>query len=62
MAMPDLAEAFVKSRGPTTRQQLDARMTKTDVWDAEVDIEFNSDKVVDLPPSCWDLTISAHFH
>lgn len=42
MCQPGVAAGVYASRGPLTRQQLDARVARRNVWDTVVAPEFNN--------------------
>lgn len=63
MCQPGVAAGVYASRGPLTRQQLDARVAWRNVWATMVAPEFNDYIEMFNPPAeCKDLEMNPNLH
>jgi len=58
----EVAAGVMLSRGKMTREQLDAKKSRGEVWLVVVGAMFNSDKQFVLPKECSDLSINPNLH
>lgn len=62
MCHGEVAAGVIVSRGPMSRQQVDLRSSRTEVWPVVVAELFNGPEVFAVPAACSDADIDPNFH
>lgn len=62
MCHGEVAAGVIVSRGPMSRQQVDSRSSRTEVWPVVVAEVFNGPEVFTVPAACADAAIDPNLH